>query len=179
MRQPHQPLTSRKTPETLTSEMPQFEQPSDSNQFLADHVSLMLKSYHQLTGRHLIEPIDDPTEMARLVNDAPFFVASHGLEDDPVLNYGNRCALELFAMSWEEFTRTPSRYTAEEPNREERQRLLKNVAANGYIDDYSGVRISSDGKRFRIAQATVWNVFNHDGERIGQAATFAEWDYQV
>ncbi len=151
--------------------------PSASNEYLAPHVSHLLRSYHQLTGRHLIEPTDDATKMAELVNDAPFFVASHGLEKDPILNYGNRCALELFAMSWHEFTRTPSRYTAEAPIREERERLLNNVTAKGYIDDYSGVRISSDGKRFRITQATVWNVYDLEGDKIGQAATFSEWSH--
>ena len=152
-------------------------QPSQSNHYLADHVTLLLASYHQLTGHHLVEPMDDQIELAKLAYEAPFFLASHGLENDPILNYGNLCALNLFAMDWETFTSTPSRYTAEEPNRDERERLLKNVTEKGYIDDYSGVRISADGKRFRIDQATVWNVFDLNGEKIGQAATFSEWSY--
>ena len=80
-------------------------------------------------------------------------------------------------MSWETFTSTPSRYTAEAPKREERERLLKNVTEKGYIDNYSGIRISADGQRFRIDKATVWNVFDLDGQKIGQAATFSEWKY--
>ena len=156
--------------------MPQIQQPSNSNDFHASHVSHLLRSYHQLTGRHLIEPADDAVEMAKQINEASFFVASHGLEDDPVLNYGNQCALDLFTMSWNIFTQTPSRYTAEEPNRDERARLLKAVSEKGYIGNYSGVRISADGKRFRIHQATVWNVNGLDGKKIGQAATFSEWD---
>ena len=122
-----------------------------------------------------MEPTDDASQMVKLVNDAPFVIVSHGLEEDPILNYGNRCALALFAMSRDEFTRTPSRYTAEAPNREERERLLKNVTAKGYIDDYSGVRVSSEGKRFRITQAIVWNVSDDEGKKIGQAATFSNW----
>ena len=31
----------------------------------------------------------------------PFTVASHGMEPDPVLNYGNQVALDLWEMSWE------------------------------------------------------------------------------
>lgn len=154
-----------------------MQPPSPRNHYLADHVSAMLTSYHQLTGRHLVRDTGDAAEMARMVYEAPFFVASHGLDDDPVLNYGNQCALDLFAMSWEEFTSTPSRYTAEAPNRQERERLLKNVTKNGYIDDYSGVRISADGKRFRITQATVWNIFDAKGEKTGQAATFSNWTF--
>ena len=117
--------------------------------------------------------------MAKRVDEAPFFVASHGLETDPVLDYGNRCALELFAMNWEEFTQTPSRLTAEAPNRAERERLLTSVTEKGFTDDYSGVRISADGKRFRIHQATVWNVTDKSGVKIGQAATFSEWDFDI
>lgn len=157
--------------------MPQLPIANADKENLAPHISNLLRSYYQLTGLHLIEPNDDASMMAELVNDAPFVVVSHGLEDDPILNYGNRCALKLFAMSWDEFTHTPSRYTAEAPNREERERLLNNVTANGYIDDYSGIRISSNRKRFRITQATVWNVYNLEGEKIGQAATFSEWCY--
>jgi len=151
--------------------------PALNNHFHADHVLPILRSYHQLTGQHLIPPTKP--EAARLLNEAPFFVASHGLEADPVLNYGNLCALDLFAMIWDVFTQTPSRYTAEAPNRAERERLLKTVSDKGFIDDYSGIRISSDGRRFRIHQATVWNVFNQSGQKTGQAATFSNWDYEV
>ena len=78
-------------------------------------------------------------------------------------------------MLCEAFTQTPSRFTAEEPNREERARLLQRVTADGYIDDYSGVRISSSGQRFQIERATVWNLLTLDGKRLGQAATFSHW----
>lgn len=46
------------------------------------------------------------------------------------------------------------------------------MAAQGYIDDYKGVRISSTGKRFLIKQCIVWEVFDAAGVRRGQAATF-------
>lgn len=140
------------------------------------HVPDLVRSFHELTGRHLVPPGSDPEETAKLVNEAPFFVASHGLEDDPVLDYGNLCALELFEMSWEDFVKTPSRLTAEAPNRAERQRLLASVAQNGFIGDYSGIRISSTGRRFRIRNATVWNVTDPEGRKTGQAATFSDWE---
>jgi hypothetical protein len=92
-----------------------------------------------------------------------------------MLNYGNRAALALWEMTWEELTRMPSRLTAEAPVREERARLLEAVARNGYIDDYSGIRVSKHGRRFRIERATVWNVINAEGARVGQAARFDRW----
>ena len=157
-----------------------FSVPSPANDYLAEHVGRLLRSYRELTGRYLITPNEDsmdPIELARRVNEAPFFVASHDTAGDPVLDYGNRCALKLFAMDWEQFTSTPSRFTAEAPNREERETLLRRVCEHGYIDNYSGVRIASDGRRFKISQASVWNLTDEQGEKCGQAATFSEWAY--
>jgi hypothetical protein len=78
-------------------------------------------------------------------------------------------------MSWEQFTQTPSRLTAEAPRREERARLLAQVTARGFIEDYSGVRISASGTRFQIHRAIVWNLLTPTGQPTGQAACFSEW----
>ncbi|MEP2776844.1 MAG: MEKHLA domain-containing protein [Luteolibacter sp.] len=152
-----------------------MSEPSEKNAFMADHVELLLHSHHELTGKHLIAA-GEKLELAQTAYEAPFVLLSHGTEDDPILNYGNLAAQRLFAMPWEKLTGTPSRFTAELPNREERQRLLKRVTENGYIDDYSGIRIAADGRRFLIRNATVWNVTDTSGRKIGQAAAFSEWD---
>lgn len=144
---------------------------------LITHIQRLLDSHRHFTGRELIERSGDPAEEAERIHRAPFVVASHGGEADPILNYGNLQALSLWEMEWAAFTRTPSRRTAEAPRREERQRLLDAVTRDGYIDDYSGVRISSSGRRFRIERATVWNLIDEAGEPIGQAATFGGWEY--
>ena len=102
-------------------------------------------------------------------------VVSHLDSDDPILNYGNRQALDLWEMTWEEFTATPSRLTAEPVNRDERARMLRQVTARGFVDDYRGVRISRTGRRFLVERATVWNVVDGDGNRRGQAAAFSRW----
>lgn len=137
------------------------------------------RSLTHWTGRELVPGaggLDGP-DLARRVFEAPFVLVSHGTEADPVLNYGNRAALDLWELSWEALTRMPSRYTAEAPNREERARLLETVRRQGYIADYSGVRISSTGRRFRIAQALVWNVRDAAGQPAGQAAMFDRWEF--
>ena len=59
--------------------------------------------------------------------------------------------------------------------REERERLLRRVADQGFIDDYAGVRIAADGRRFRIEQAVVWNLVDEAGTLQGQAACFHHW----
>lgn len=137
------------------------------------------RSLTHWTGRELIPGAASlaADEQARRVFEAPFVLVSHGTEADPVLNYGNRTALALWELSWEALTRMPSRYTAEAPNREERARLLETVRRQGYIADYSGVRVASTGRRFRIRQALVWNVLDAAGGPAGQAALFDHWEF--
>jgi hypothetical protein len=106
---------------------------------------------------------------------APRAIVAHGTEADPIFFYGNRLALELFEMSFEDFTRLPSRYSAEPLERDARARLLERVARQGYVDDYSGVRIAASGKRFMIEAATVWNLIDEAGNHCGQAAAFSNW----
>jgi len=146
-------------------------------EFVVAHTRVLERSFRKWTGRDLLPGISEPMELAHKVFETPFVVVSHGTEADPVLNYGNAAALALWEMSWEELTRTPSRLTAEAPSREERARLLEAVTRRGFINDYSGVRISKSGRRFRISRATVWNLLTPDGEPSGQAATFDRWEF--
>jgi hypothetical protein len=153
-----------------------FEEPEAGNDFLADHVVNLLRSFHELTGRHLIEPGEPATAMARQAYELPFVLLSHDSGSDPVLTYGNLAAQRLFSMDWGTLVTTPSRKTAEAPERAEREELLRRVAENGFIDDYSGVRISADGRRFMIRNAIVWNLADSQGRPAGQAATFSRWE---
>lgn len=141
------------------------------------HSECLVRSLHRWTGRELIPGVTDPLERSRRLFEAPFVVVSHGTQADPILNYGNRAALDLWEISWDELIRMPSRLTAEAPDREERARLLDRVTRDGYIADYSGVRIARSGKRFRIHQALVWNLVTAEGEPCGQAATFDRWTF--
>ena len=141
------------------------------------HTLRLAGSFRKWTGRDLLPGNFSPAELAERIFNAPFVVVSHGTQADPILNYGNRAALTLWEISWEEFTRTPSRLTAEAPNREERARLLEAVTRQGFSDNYSGIRISKNGRRFEISRATVWNLVSETGEGCGQAATFSEWKF--
>lgn len=67
----------------------------------------------------------------------------------------------------------PSRLTAEPVRRHERAWLLKATQEQGYIDNYSGIRIRATGRRFRIDNAVVWTPVDAEDRRVGQAATFA------
>ena len=140
-----------------------------------DWTQILLDSFNHFLGYQLIAR-DSPKEaQAQTLFEAPFAVVSHGIQEDPIFNYANKMALELWSMTWEEFTKTPSRLSAEPINREERHAMLQQAKQQGYIDNYRGVRISSTGTRFLIENAIVWNLVDSSEDKCGQAATFAHW----
>jgi hypothetical protein len=133
---------------------------------------LLVESFARVTGRPLL---DGGAASADAIWAAPRVILAHGLGADPLMIYGNRMGLELFEIDPPALVRMPSRLTAEAPERDERARLLSAVSRDGFIDDYAGVRVSATGRRFRIEQATVWNLVDAVGVIHGQAATFAGW----
>lgn len=132
-------------------------------------LALIAGSYQRLTGKTLLEP--SPFD-ALLMWNAPRAIVAHGTEDDPIFFYGNRTALQLFEMNFSEFVHLPSRLSAEPVAQETRVKLLEKVARQGFVDNYSGMRISGNNRRFMIANATVWNLVDAAGVHHGQAATF-------
>ncbi len=136
---------------------------------------LLLDSYRHWIGKDLIERTPNAKQQARMLFEASFVVVSHGAEPDPILNYGNQTALDLWELSWDQLIKTPSRLTAEADDRAERGRMLERARLNGYFDGYRGVRISSTGRRFLVEQALIWNVIDPAGSPLGQAATFSQW----
>lgn len=137
--------------------------------------SLLLESHRRLTGRNLMGTSLSLAEAALALYEAPFAVLAHDTGTEPRFIYANLTAQRLFEMSWEEIVGMPSCHSAEPVQRESRQRLLDAVARDGYIDDYEGTRIAKSGKRFRIQEATVWNLTDDEGRLHGQAAAFAHW----
>ena len=145
--------------------------------FVIEWTQLLLASFRHWTGRDLIERGGVQQEESQRLFDSPFAVVSHDLQEDPVLNYGNRQALTLWEMEWNELTTTPSRLTAEPINQAERARMLRRAADQGFIDDYQGIRISKTGRRFFVERAVVWNVVDAQLHHYGQAATFSTWSF--
>ena len=138
---------------------------------------ILVNSYQKLLGKELINSADTPEELSKALFYAPFVLLSHGTQTDPIFNYGNQMALELWSISWEQLIHTPSRLSAEAENRATRSMMLEKVATQGYIDDCQGIRISTTGKRFRIKQAIVWNLTNELDLKCGQAASFSNWEW--
>ena len=150
--------------------------PPPADAALDARLHLLFDSHLRVCGQPLVEcPVPDDAALRHALWEAPRVIVAHGTEADPVFFYGNRLALQLFEFSFADFSRLPSRYSAEPLAREARARLLEQVARQGYVDDYAGVRIASSGRRFMIERATVWNLVDADGRHHGQAATFNTW----
>jgi hypothetical protein len=151
--------------------------PDFNNPFYNDHALLLCSSYRRWTGKQLLPEWEQAHNLIENLFDAHFVLVSHGTETDSIFNFGNRAALELFELGWDEFIRLPSRESADQDNKEDRSRLMARVHKEGYVSDCSGVRISSTGKRFLITGATVWNVIDDDDRYRGQAAMFSSWSF--
>lgn len=136
---------------------------------------IILQSFERLLGRPLIANTGDAASGAKVLWEAPFAVLSHGTEADPVLNYANAVALQLWEMPLAQLLATPSRLTAEPMAREAREKLMSEVLRSGFMTGYSGVRIAATGRRFRIENVTIWNLSHPDGAFAGQAAAFDTW----
>ena len=137
----------------------------------------ILNSYRHWLGKDLIPRTGDLLDESLRLSQTKFVVVGHGVEADPILNYANKVALDLWELDWEAFCSTPSRLTAEPMHRDERAEMLATTQRQGYIDNYAGIRISSTGKRFKIDQALVWNLIDDYGNPVGQAATFSDWTW--
>ncbi len=148
---------------------------SSTDECLASHASLIANSFQSLTGQSLIDTSNN--NLVTALDTASAVIVSHGTQADPIFNYANQQALQLFEMDWESFTRLPSRYSAEAPERDEREHLLREVSEHGFIKNYAGIRIAASGRRFAIHNAIVWNLLDDNGIYHGQAATFSDWKY--
>jgi len=142
-----------------------------------EHSQILLDSFARFVGEELLSRDGDAETQAERLFNAPFVVVSHGTQADPLLNYANQTALDLWQVDVPTLLTMPSRTTAEPMHRDERARLLERTTRDGFVDDYRGIRISSTGRRFLIDRATVWNLLDADGKHVGQAATFSEWKF--
>ncbi len=151
-----------------------MDRPTSDNRFQADHAALLLHSYETALGRPLLTSTGGPIATAEALYHAPFVVLSHDGAKDPVFTYGNQRAQDLWDTTWEALTQMPSRLSAEADERDARAKMLASLNEQGYLDNYTGIRISTTGRRFFIKQAVIWTLWDDAGRQVGQAATFSE-----
>ncbi|MDJ1173170.1 MEKHLA domain-containing protein [Roseofilum capinflatum] len=142
-----------------------------------DQTQLILNSYQHWFGFPLLNMEQAPIELAQQLFEAPFVIFSHSNQADPIYNYGNRQGLRLWELSWEDLRQTPSRTTTEPMGQEDRNQVLTDTSTKGYAKGYSGVRISSTGKRILIKDVMLWNLLDQHQQYQGQAAMFSEYHF--
>src|SRR6476620_1096117 len=145
----------------------------------SDFFGLLVSSYRLTVGAEpaFFEPAPPGRRpsAAWLYDEARHPVLAHNTDPDPRFIYANKAAQACFEYGWDEIVSLPSRLSAEPVDREERQRLLDDVARQGFTTGYSGLRIAKSGRRFFIEDGVVWQLIDEDGAVRGQAATFAKW----
>lgn len=151
--------------------------PSSENRYLKEYLHQITHSLKKLANIEIVDFSLSLEEQAKQVFNSNYVLLAHNGANEPVFNYANKTALKLFEMSWDEFTNMPSKYSAESDERGKREQFLAEVAEKGYSKNYSGIRISKTGKRFEIKNVMLWNVYDSENNRIGQAALFDEYEY--
>ena len=142
---------------------------------------LMANSFQRFTGESILGQTAtgalSDRALAQAMFDAPQAIVSHGTEADPIFRFANAQALALWEMDWAAFIRLPSRLSAEATGdiQSDRNALLKAALVKGWVDNYTGVRISSTGRRFDIRNTVLWNVVDDAGVHHGQAAFIRDW----
>ncbi len=139
--------------------------------------TIMLDSFRRFLGRELMDRSGDGLLDAKRLYEVPFIVLAHENGEDPLLTYANKAAQELLEFDWATMLTLPSRLTAEPIHRLERENLLSRTKEKNFTENYQGIRVSLNGRRFRIEGASVWNLVDPKGRPAGQAATFSQWEF--
>jgi hypothetical protein len=159
-----------------TNVMPNYEAGKNSLAVDPDFAELLAGSHLRLVGSPLAEPGQSPAALARwLYEEAPFGLLAHENGPDPRFIYANQTAQECFEYDWREITGLPSRLSAAPEGQENREKLVAEVEAHGFVEGYRGLRVAKSGRRFWVERLTMWNLVDKDGVRHGQAAVFPAW----
>ena len=134
---------------------------------LLTHLEIIKNSFTLLTSRDL--PLGSNDNLITAFDQCSFPIASHDNSSEPLFNYANRAALNLFKMTLKEMMGLPSKASALPVDQEERSLILEQVIKYGFIEHYQGKRVASDQSIFHIQDATVWNLLDHEKKHYGQA----------
>ena len=150
------------------------------------HVKLLDRSLTKLSaGRGIFERMNIPRSESitdeeiyqSICRNERYILISHGTEESPIYNFGNKACLNAFARSWENQVSMPSSESVVRRSQDEASRieLMKSVTDYGIFDGkLNGYRVRDDGKFIKLTEGVVWNCYGDDEEEtyIGQAAFF-------
>ncbi|NBQ22250.1 MAG: MEKHLA domain-containing protein [Synechococcaceae bacterium WB6_3B_236] len=136
--------------------------------------SLVLDSHQRLYGQPLLR-----AQGSRLAAQELFVldrvVLCHDGSADPRFIYANRAALQLFKRSWPQMVGLPSRLSARQQHHLDRRQALEKARRQEALTGYGGERVDSQGRRFQIRNARLWNLLDEERHYRGQAACFGNW----
>ncbi|CAJ1964034.1 unnamed protein product [Cylindrotheca closterium] len=145
---------------------------------LSAHIGHLDRSLKKSSGTGLFDWINERSEDVEVTTadlldeNQRFGVLSHGMQPDPIFNYGNKASLELFGYEIKDLCRTASRLSTVPELMKDRETLIKEIESRGYGYISDAVRVKSDGELFVIDRILVWTVFDDAGRRIGLAAVY-------
>lgn len=128
--------------------------------------------FYQLSGKYLPSPPHIDNRYEWLHEEAPYSILAHNADPDPHFIYVNKYALSCFKYTNEEMLSIPSRLSAGERDRAERQRLLEIVTKDEIAYGYEGLRVDKYGSYFPIYNGIVWQLKDVDNQIYGQGALF-------
>jgi hypothetical protein len=150
-----------------------FNAPSPGKEFDKDRwVHCISKSLQTLYGTSLFDELG-LADFEQVHCNQRHVVISHGTQDDPIFNYANEAGLKFFDYSEEEFVQLQSKYSTPDGFlRADRTVIVERVRDQGWVIIDKAVRQNKSGDCFLVHRILFFNVFDDDGKRIGQAATF-------
>jgi hypothetical protein len=129
-------------------------------------------SLQQYTGKTLLEHMTEVPSLEAAHENTRFAILSHGTQEDPIYNYFNRAAMETFQYEPEEIYQLPSRKSAPPDLRVDRAALIQASVERGFQVYTEAVRVTKHGQLFQINEGLLWNVYDNEGNRVGQTALF-------
>ena len=123
------------------------------------------QSFYKHTNKLL--PLDKNRDLISSFDECILPIASH--DTNGFFNYLNKAALSLFKVTKDQVIGKSTTMTAPKSEQKQRNELLNQVNSHGFIDNYKGIRVTSDGELFQIEDATIWNVVDKNSHKIGQA----------
>lgn len=81
--------------------------------------------------------------------------------------YANAAALTAFELRLADAPGFATSRTAEPADRGDRRAALARADEAGLLRGYSGIRVSTAGRRFEIHDGRIWTVLDDAGRRVG------------
>jgi PAS domain S-box-containing protein len=123
------------------------------------------QSFNKHTNKLL--PLEKNKDLISSFDECLLPIASH--DTNGFFNYLNKAALSLFKVTKDQVIGRSTTMTAPKSEQKQRNELLNQVNSHGFIDNYKGIRVTSDGELFQIEDATIWNVVDKNSHKMGQA----------